>query len=424
MRKSKPPPGFPKHSSEHPKATITAPKASSVPRIPLARSVPSLRGDDEDGGQTTATRNFRPSELDEDESISGITITVLAGPEEGKVHPLRQGETWIGRGSDCDVVVDDAGLSRRHACFVVRQGGVTLRDNRAKNGTFVEGVRIKEHELRPGDEIQLGANVTLLFSQVGKGSVQAGSDRKSAESVASVVAGIAHEINTPLGVAQTANALIQALSEEVEKNPTGDRVHELLKDLRASAGLVTKNLERTNQLVRLFKQLSFREGSDERAPCDLRTIVTECVDALSAESSRRGVLIRAYWPDEGDFTWVGSHASMTMVLTHLLQNTLRYGYPATGGDVDVRLSAPTGRYHLEVEDYGIGVAPHLLSRIFEPFVTSGRESGATGLGLAVVRNIVTNLFGGTIKCNSRVGKGTRFVISIPRAAPTLNVEIE
>jgi signal transduction histidine kinase len=386
--------------------------------MPIAAGIPSLNTDDEDNAQTTATRNFKVSDLDDDEAaLGGATLTVLAGPEEGRVIRLRLGEMWIGRGADCDIVVLDSGLSRRHACLVVRRSGVTLRDNKAKNGTFIDRVRIDEHVLRPGDEVQLGANVTLLFSQAGKVSAHSSSDRDSADSMASIVAGIAHEINTPLGVAHTANSLIQALTEEVERNPTGERIHELLNDLRASAGLVTKNLERTNQLVRLFKQLSLREASDERAPCDLRTVVTECIDALSPETHRRNVVIRAYWPDEGDFTWVGPHASMTKVLTHLLQNTLRYGYPAAGGDVDVRLSAPSGRYHLEVEDYGIGVAPRILSRIFEPFVTSGRESGATGLGLAVVRNIVTNVFGGTIKCNSRVGKGTRFVITIPRVAP-------
>jgi signal transduction histidine kinase len=424
MRKSKPPSDFAKRPSQYPKRPSAAPrragalaKGGSVPRIPTAK-VPSINADDDDTAQTTQTRNLTtPVALDD---LPPETLTVLKGPDEGKVYPLPCGDVWIGRGNDCDIIIVDKGLSRSHACFNVTEGTVTLRDNQSKNGTFVNHERVEERTLAAGDEIKLGSNVCLLFSRSRLLAERfERSARDNADSIASIVAGLAHEINTPLGVANTANAIIEALAEEVRRNPKSERVEELLADLRASAGLVSKNLERTNALVRLFKQLSTHEAVEERTACDLASVLTECVDAIRKDTDRRSVKVRTEWDDDADYTWSGFQGSMFKVISHLLLNTLRYAYPNhSHGIVDIRLSGSQGKYRIEVEDYGIGVAPHILSKLFQPFVTSARESGATGLGLAVVRNIVTNRFGGSIKCTSRVGKGTKFVIVIPRVSPT------
>jgi signal transduction histidine kinase len=411
MKKSKPPPALPKRPSRLPNH-----QSSFPPKRPS--NFPKINADDEERGTTgtTDTRTFAKQSLSE---LANETLTVLSGAEEGRVFTLGQGDVWIGRGDDCDIIIADKGLSRRHACITLTPGTVMLRDNRAKNGTFVNDARIDEHRLTSGDEIQLGPSVCLLFSRArGLAERYARAERDKIDSIASMVAGVAHEINTPLGVANTANAIIESLTEEVRRNPSGERVNELLADLRASAGLVSKNLERTNQLVRLFKQLSAHEAMDERRACDLASIVEECIDEVKVETSKRNVTIHTQWYGEMEFPWVGYPASMSKVLEHLLRNTLRYAYKGNeGGTVDIRLTAPAEKFRLEVEDYGIGVAPEIEARLFQPFVTSGRETGAAGLGLAVVRNIVANLFGGTITCTSRVGKGTKFVVTFPRVAP-------
>ena len=93
-------------------------------------------------------------------------LTVLVGFDSGRVHSLREGETWIGRGTDCNLMLPDPDVSRRHACVVRRGGRTIIRDNGSKNGTFVRGQRITECELLSNDEIQLGAAVTLLVSRL------------------------------------------------------------------------------------------------------------------------------------------------------------------------------------------------------------------------------------------------------------------
>jgi diguanylate cyclase (GGDEF)-like protein len=93
-------------------------------------------------------------------------VTVLVGFDAGRVFPLTEGETWVGRGADCNLVLPDPDVSRRHAVFLKRGASIMIRDNRSKNGTFVHGERITERGLSSNDEIQLGATITLLFSRV------------------------------------------------------------------------------------------------------------------------------------------------------------------------------------------------------------------------------------------------------------------
>jgi signal transduction histidine kinase len=133
---------------------------------------------------------------------------------------------------------------------------------------------------------------------------------------------------------------------------------------------------------------------------------------------RQNVDVCMQWTQGIDFMWLGFPGSLAKVVQHLVENSFRYGYAdGQSGTVDVRLKAVKDKYRLEVEDHGIGVSPELLARLFQPFVTSARESGHAGLGLAVVHTLVTDVLGGTITCSSQVGKGTKFVVTIPRAAP-------
>jgi signal transduction histidine kinase len=424
----------PKRPSEYPKA-----RRNTV--------LPKINTDEDDGGEG-ADGDSRSGATETSIAVAHVptrkrrhTVTVMAGLDEGQVFPIEGNEVWIGRGDDCTIVLTDRGVSRKHACVVRRDSGVYLKDNEAKNGTFVNNRRIAEQELQTGDEIQLGPNLCLLFSDITFGeNVHSGKlarrtareklladkiQRERVESIASMVAGVAHEINTPLGVANTANAMIAALAEEVRRDPTSEKIDELLADLRASTGLVSKNLERASQLVQTFKQLSTHELADERLPCDLRAIVDECVGDLKADLARRGINVRlTFKPEADEFPWLGFQKSLRQVILQLFENVFRHAYEdgSEGGTVDIRVvqgrAARAGSgYRLEFEDYGAGLPQEIVARMFEPFVTPRREKSGIGLGLAIVRNIVTNLLGGTIRCTSQRGTGTQFVIVLPREVP-------
>jgi signal transduction histidine kinase/DNA-binding response OmpR family regulator len=238
------------------------------------------------------------------------------------------------------------------------------------------------------------------------------------ESIANMVTGVAHEINTPLGVANTANGMIVSLAKEVATTPPGPQLDDVVKDLMESTELMRKNLERASRLVKSFKQLSSSQLSDERCTSDITAVIHDCIDAMSVDTKKRGITMRTHWDLGEKHSWTGFPGHLSQVIVNLIQNTLRYAYKGEkAGDVDIRLTGDAEKYTIEFEDYGAGVPPEIFPRMFEAFVTSGREIGGTGLGLAISHNIMTNLLKGNIACTTAVGKGTKFTLVVPRVVP-------
>ena len=250
------------------------------------------------------------------------------------------------------------------------------------------------------------------------------------QSVATMVAGVAHELNTPLGVANTANSMVTSLAEQLVKLPPGSPdIAEMIKDLNESCNLLTKNLARAQTLIRSFKQLSAGQLSDQKGEYDLVEVVTDCVETMTPEAKRHSVTITVGVTGSRPLLWNGYAGHLSQVVINMIQNVLRYAYPQGGGKADIRVidTGPNSGYRIEFEDYGNGVADEIMKNLFEPFVTSARGKGGTGLGLAIVHNIVTNLLDGTINCTTAKGRGTKFTVDIPRVikdkkpdqAPTL-----
>jgi signal transduction histidine kinase len=300
----------------------------------------------------------------------------------------------------------------------------------------VNGQRIVEQELQPGDEIQLGTELSLLYTSANNRSERVAQQRiarervirermylERIESMANMVARLAHLINTPLGVANTANGMLTALAKDIEAEAKGSpHMVELVNDLKSAASLMSKNLERASRLVSNFRQLSTRHLADEYVRCDLATVVRDIAETMQLSASRaeggaRSLEIRISRTGES-FPWWGFPGHLAHVLENLTGNTLIHAYPTDAPAViEIRLKALGDRYFLEFEDFGRGVPTDIASRVFEPFVTSARAEGGTGLGLAIAHNIVSNLLHGQIVCTSRPGLGTKFVLELPHRVP-------
>jgi signal transduction histidine kinase/CheY-like chemotaxis protein len=242
------------------------------------------------------------------------------------------------------------------------------------------------------------------------------------QSIATMVAGVAHEMNTPLGVANTANTMITSLAERLVAPDTPPEMKkEVVVDLNDSCELLGKNLYRAQSLVKSFKQLSGSQLADVRTECNLVEVIADCVRTMSPQLRKQNVEVLVRAEPAPELEWDGYPGHLSQVIMNLVQNVLRYAYPGDkGGKVDIRVereSTSPERLRIEFQDYGAGVAPEIKPRMFEPFVTSGRKHGGTGLGLAITHNIVTNLLGGTIEVVSEVGKGALFSIRLPLSAP-------
>jgi signal transduction histidine kinase len=227
-----------------------------------------------------------------------------------------------------------------------------------------------------------------------------------------MVAGVAHEINTPLTVIYTAvNIMARELAVPVEV--TVQRA----ADIAESLELMRLNVERASHLVQGFKKISISQLKDEKELLDISEVIDEIVALVIASLKRNQVQVKFHnklAPEQKK--WMGSRGFLSQVLINLLMNVERYAYPKrTGGIVDVSIQLEEdGHYRLTVKDYGRGISKEDQEHIFEPLFTTGQSIGGTGLGLAIVDNLVTNALNGEIKLKSEVGQGTEFTIIFPR----------
>ncbi len=226
-------------------------------------------------------------------------------------------------------------------------------------------------------------------------------------SVAEMVAGVAHEINTPLGIINTATSILSRWVASPDLNE--------VQDLTDAIHLITRNVSRAHKLVQDFKRVSVHQITDVLEPAELVEVVQETTRLFRLTARAIEVEILDQLP-EGQGEWLGYPGSLAQVLLNLLSNVQRYAYPeTTGGKVEITVALEQGeQYKLSVRDFGQGIAPHHLARIFEPFFTTGRSKGGSGLGLSIVHTLVIAHMQGSLTADSEPGGGTTVTLRLPR----------
>lgn len=250
-----------------------------------------------------------------------------------------------------------------------------------------------------------------------------------------VVAGVAHELNTPLGIARTAASVLteilagEGASAGGEDGAGADARTDVagaalpVRDMLEAADLLDRNILRAHKLVQDFKAVSVGQVVDERDSHDLLEVVREVVSLFEIEAKRANIEIELRDRlGDAERTWVGYRGYLTQVILNCLTNAQRYAYPdGEGGEVEITVSATGDEadpgFAVSVRDFGVGIPEDALAKVFEPFYTTGRGKGGTGLGLAIVRNLVTSGLDGSIRIESAPGEGTEVHVTLPRTVP-------
>jgi signal transduction histidine kinase len=242
--------------------------------------------------------------------------------------------------------------------------------------------------------------------------------------LAQLVAGVAHELNTPLGLVNTAAGMVgtRVASETLTALATDCRSRTLLEEVREATALIQANIARAHRLVQDFRKLSVSQLADARERLDLVEVVEETVRLYSpaARQAKLRIRVRSRLPAGAGAAWLGYRGYLSQALLNLLTNVERYAYPeGAGGAVEIAIAADgaheEARYLVMVRDFGRGVAPEDRPRVFEPFFTTGRARGGTGLGLAIVHGLVTSGLRGTVDFDSAPGQGTTVTLRFPQA---------
>jgi signal transduction histidine kinase len=235
--------------------------------------------------------------------------------------------------------------------------------------------------------------------------------------LAGMVAGVAHEINTPIGLCITAVSYLEEANKELSESYNNGALKKT--DLEKFMNIVDEttkstliNLNKASDLVRSFKQVAADQSSEEERTFYLKHYIQDVLLSLRPELKKWNCSIQINCDDK--LTIKSYPGAFSQIITNLVMNTLIHGYNA-GETVKINFNVTKGNGNLlfEYSDEGMGIKKDIQDKIFDPFFTTKRGNGGTGLGLNIVFNLVVNNLNGTIKCESEEGNGAAFIINIP-----------
>jgi signal transduction histidine kinase len=231
-----------------------------------------------------------------------------------------------------------------------------------------------------------------------------------------LVAGVAHEINTPVGVGLAASSTLQEQSEGLalrfaERRMTQSDLQTYLSAAREEAALIRSNLERIGRLTDAFRQVAVEGKQPEATRFRFKAAIEDVVTSLGARMAPDRVELKLNCDDALELDSVpGDWAS---IFTNLFTNSLQHGFRGRDhGRIEVDVAIREGRLTVDYSDNGNGMATETRNRVFDPFFTTDLQQGM-GLGMHIVYNLVTQRFGGEIACDSEPGAGAHFHIEVP-----------
>jgi ligand-binding sensor domain-containing protein/signal transduction histidine kinase len=239
-------------------------------------------------------------------------------------------------------------------------------------------------------------------------------------SLGSLVAGVAHELNTPIGNSLLMASTLHEKTETLAARFAGNQLKKSELEAwiaadREATSLMMRSLHAAADLVNSFKQVSVDQASAQRRRFDLARACHEIAATMMNQVRRAGH--RLELRVEPDIQMDSYPGPLGQVLINFVNNALLHAFDAPGGLIVLSASLlDAGHVRIEFADDGRGIPPEHLSRIFDPFFTTRMGQGGSGLGLNIAYNIVTTLLKGTIRVESSPGKGTVFVMELPLQA--------
>lgn len=232
-----------------------------------------------------------------------------------------------------------------------------------------------------------------------------------------LVAGVAHELNTPIGNAVTVASTLQdhtrQLLADLHSGLKRSTLDAYLHDTQSAAALLVRNLQRAAELVISFKHVAVDQTSEKARSFDLRTTIQEIIATLMPTIKKTGHQLTVEVPAQISLN--SYPGALGQILTNLVNNAVLHAFPAeTKGNM--RLTAerlPNHLLRLSFHDDGLGMSEETCKRIFDPFFTTRLGQGGSGLGMSIVHNLVTGVLKGFIDVESQPNQGTSIRITIP-----------
>lgn len=234
-------------------------------------------------------------------------------------------------------------------------------------------------------------------------------------SLGNLVAGVAHEVNTPVGIGVTTASFLKDKTDsfielfnqnQLKKKELKDYIQTVLE----ASKILQLNLNKASDLIKSFKQVSVDQHDEQKREFDLKVYLDEVMLSLKPQIPNN-VRINIDCPND---LVLNSYAGVySQILTNLVMNSLTHAFDSDGGEIHLSVTqADDQTLRLHYQDNGKGMPQEVADKIFEPFFTTKRGSGGTGLGMHLVYNLISQRLQGSIQCTSEPGKGTEFEILV------------
>ncbi len=255
---------------------------------------------------------------------------------------------------------------------------------------------------------------------------QAQSDLVNAEKLASLgsmVAGISHELNTPIGNVLTLTSSMESHYQKMidiaaEGSFRRSVFDEFLRTGHEMSVIATRSTKRAVELVSSFKQVAVDQTSEQRRNFKLREVVDDNIATLWPSIKKQSRDVQIDNRISSDIVCDSFPGPLGQVVINVMQNAILHGLVDTArGRIILQAEEQGNEVKLDIIDNGIGMPAHVLAHIFDPFFTTKLGQGGSGLGLSISYRIVTSILGGHINATSSPGEGAQFTIRFPNAAP-------
>ncbi len=248
-------------------------------------------------------------------------------------------------------------------------------------------------------------------------------------SLGSLVAGISHEINTPIGISVTSSSFMKDEATKLQNSVSEGKISRnalmtMIDNINSSADLVLDSLKKASQLIDSFKQVAVNQGSEKRISFNLVDNIRQVTHSLQYKLVQESVDVEIIC--DAGLVIDNYPGRLQQVFTNLLMNSLIHGFQDWPGAHNVVITVTKIEHEsslmIKYTDNGRGIDDEISTRIFDPFVTSKLGQGGSGLGTHIIYNLVVQLMQGSIECESEPGDGATFTIIIPIDTPNEDID--
>ena len=236
-------------------------------------------------------------------------------------------------------------------------------------------------------------------------------------SLGKLVTGIAHEINTPVGVSVTAITYLEKevknISDLYNKNEAKkSHFDHFISTAAESCQIIAKNLNRASNLITSFKKISNDQSTEEKREFNVREYFNDIIMSLQPALKKTQVNVNINCSEK---LFINSYpGAYYQIFSNLIMNSILHAFEeGSEGNIEIQVTTESDFIFIKYADDGVGIPEENISKIFDPFFTTARSKGGSGLGLNIVYNLVTQKLNGYIKCSSKTNNGTTFTLILP-----------